>query len=80
MVVVCKGLVTDVEKISEDLHLEINKVMVEYIVEKTQSELLSILRDAEFIANKNKRKTVSAEDVLDVIKERDLPFEDFLNN
>lgn len=77
MVVLCKTLMRDLEKMANDSNLQLDDDMVEYIIEETQNLLAQTLRDAEKVANENKRKTVGANDIVSVVKQRGLPFNHF---
>lgn len=54
--------------------LKLDDDMIACIADKTEEFLLLVLSNSEAICDKNRRKTVSAEDIKQVVREGNLPF------
>lgn len=72
--VVCKSVATSIEAVSAELGIELSAAQREQIGDGVEALLLDILADAERICNSNKRKTVSLDDIKQVLIQKKLPF------
>ena len=79
MAISCKLLLKDLETLAGKLNIDLKDELLEYITEKTEKELALILKEAENIANSKKRKTVMKTDILEVMEQRNMPFEHLKN-
>ena len=78
--VICKGILSDVKKICKDLDYALNDDIFEIIASKNEEFIIGVLDEASEISASDKRKTVTIEDIKEVIKGRGLEIFDEVFN
>lgn len=69
---ICKGVYSDVKKISEILDLKISDEIIEMIATQNELFVKEILEESSGICTADKRKIVAADDVKTALKNRGL--------
>lgn len=69
---ICKGIVSDIKKISKALDYSLDDESIDFIATKNEEFILDILNESSQACIRDKRKIVSLEDLNEVINTRDL--------
>jgi histone H3/H4 len=75
---VCKAIADCTEDVCRALGLELSTELKEILEDGIEGLLLDILSEAEDISQSSRRKILSAEDIMQALGRRKLPFTDIL--
>lgn len=75
---VCKDIASCTEEICKMLGVELDPALRGMLADGVEELLTGILADAEDVSRSNKRKVITAEDIMQSVCRRRLPFADIL--